>query len=483
MTRTILAGELSVPTGSDQRELAQPELEELNRRRLAWKSHGTETYAAELVASAVVLGVPHIAAEAVEFLSRDRDVGSLGALLRAARDPRTDEAQSPLPVIQFSEVQARQDIAAQKAAIKRDPRNPIAWSELARNYAALGVMDRAKRAIRSALSLAPTSRYLLRSTACFYVATGAADKAHDLIARADPSGQDPWLVAAELATASAAGRKPRLAKRGRALMDSGSLRPLDLSELASELGTLELNAGGDKRARRLFEQALVEPTENSLAQVEWASHRTTGIVVPDANLARPEAFEARARHAHDEGSWREAFINAENWSGDQPLSRDAAIYASYSAAVGLQDWEASVASAVAGLRAHPHDPVLLNNAAYALIELGRVSEAQGYLDRSPTIANADGVALIATRGLLAYRSGRIDEGRELYRRAIASARTHRRPDLEAMAEIMLAREEVSVASPDSADAVARASAAGHRIALPAIHLWLEILKQLHERHD
>lgn len=483
VTRTILAGELSAPASSEPRTLAQSELDELDRRRLAWKAHGTETYAAEFVASAVVLGVPHIAAEAVEFLSRDGDDGSLGALLRAARDPRTNEAQSPFPVTQFSEAQARQEIAAQKAAIRRDPRNPIAWSELARNYAALGMRDRAKRAIRNALSLAPTSRYLLRSTACFFVATGAADKAHDLIASADPSGHDPWLVAAELATASAAGKKPRLAKRGRSIIDSGALRPLDLSELASELGTLELNAGGDKRARRLFEQALIEPTENSLAQVEWASHRMTGIVVPETNLARPEAFEARARHAHDAGHWREALVNAQNWSGDQPLSRDAAIYASYSAAVGLQDWDTSVAAAEGGLRAHPRDPVLLNNVAYALIELGRLTEAEGYLDKSPTITNADGVALVATRGLLAYRSGRVDEGRNLYRRAMALARTNRRPELEAMAEIMYAREEVSIASPESADAVARAAAAGERIALPAIHLWLKILKQLHGGHD
>src|SRR5690242_21067869 len=52
---------------------------------------------------------------------------------------------------------------------------------------------------------------------------------------------------------------------------SSDLAGFDSSELASALATEELEAARARHARRLFEQALTAPTENTVAQATWAA--------------------------------------------------------------------------------------------------------------------------------------------------------------------------------------------------------------------
>ena len=107
-------------------------------------------------------------------------------------------------------------------------------------------------AVRAAVALAPDDRFVLRSASCFFVNAKEADRAHRLLANAEVTAADPWLMAAELATAQAADVRPRYLKRAKQLLESGDFRERDVSELASEVGTFELRSGADRRARRLF---------------------------------------------------------------------------------------------------------------------------------------------------------------------------------------------------------------------------------------
>ena len=104
----------------------------------------------------------------------------------------------------------------------------------------------------------------------------------------------------------------------------------------------------ERRARKLFHRALIDPTDNSLAQVEWAAPMMTGLSVAQVDLSKPFAFEARARHAETTGAWREAAVNGLAWQTDQLFSIDAAMNVSHSLAVGLNDWNRSLDSAVVG---------------------------------------------------------------------------------------------------------------------------------------
>ena len=274
--RTLLAGELPVhpPTPA-----SQGQLEFLELREDEWHEHPTETRALEFVSTALILGQLDRAADALAFLSTD----SPSRWVSQVRASEWPEAQgAPLDPAQPDSVASvggqRARIGRLRRRVRRDPRQALAWSELARCYTSLGLLPQAQKALFVALRLAPSSRYVLRNAASFYIHTGDPERAHSVLTRADATPGDPWLVAAEVATAHVAGRPSTLAKRGRRMVEGGDFSAFDLTELASELATLEL-AAGKRQARRLFEKALLDPNDNSLAQAEWASQHASGINV------------------------------------------------------------------------------------------------------------------------------------------------------------------------------------------------------------
>lgn len=446
LANTLANGEFDDP----QRELLLTDADEalLDEREAEWNDDHRETTAADFVSTSLVLGVPERAREAIEFLSGSSDHGALRALANAAESRRSKGERQFLMLPgedEFNSEAAVRRIHMLKQALIRDPRNAVAWMELARNYTGQGQVDHARRAVASALQVGQRNRFILRSATCFYVSIDEAESAHRMLLRSDIDRTDPWLIAAEVSTAEVAGRRSSLAKRGRELLDARQLSPLQTSELASEIGTLELRSGKDKRARRLFERALADPTENSLAQVEWASHKTTGIYVPDNQLADPSAHEARARHAEQIGDWPATVVNARAWLDDQPFSLQAAMLASYGAAVGLENFELSGRLAHRGLQINAADPTLLNNLAYSRIQVGSLGEAATTLARAGTgNTPAEQVALAATWGLLAFREGDVERGREMYAAALSLARRRNLPEQEAMAAVMLAREELAL---------------------------------------
>jgi Tfp pilus assembly protein PilF len=335
-------------------------------------------------------------------------------------------------------------IADSKRRVKRDPRNPIAWADMARRYTALGQFEQAQKALRIAGSLAPNSRYILRISSRFFVHIGDPAMASHLLRQSPRTTEDPWLMAALLSATSLAGRPLPGKNVARRILDSGRFEPIENSDLVSELGTLEMKAGDDRRARKLFRQSLVTPTDNSLAQVEWASHKLRSLDVQLDAFDVPFAAEAVALSAAQRGDWATALSESVRWLDDQPFDSDAAMHGSYVAAVGLEDWEQSRAIAEIGLRSNPTHPTLANNLAYALVEMGRLAEALAPLRTAALNVSEqpDRVAILATTGLLAFRQGDADSGRDLYRQSIELSKRLNDTDAETMARSMLLREEV-----------------------------------------
>jgi tetratricopeptide (TPR) repeat protein len=253
-------------------------------------------------------------------------------------------------------------------------------------------------------------------------------------------------------------------------LDERSWDPRHLTELAATLGTIELGAGHDREARRYFRKALVQANENSLAQVEWASQQTSGLDVTLAVQERPEAFEARARANLNDGLWIDAAQNTWAWYYDQPFSSEAAISGSYGTGVG-GDFEQSVKFADSGLRANPDNEVLLNNAAFGLLQMNEPEAARHYLGRVNVTSLKDqhAVANLATRGLLEYRSDQVDAGRLLYLEAMNAA--NRYPRMQAMAAIHLALEEIRANGPQGLELGRLAARMSASIEEPAVKQW------------
>lgn len=441
--RTIEAGEFQQL--SSPRDLTPAQIEELAGLQVRWETLQTPLSAAELAGARLVAGQIEDAHAPALTLAEHHNP-TYRELAGRILHPNLGTGELDVPTQEASSTTGlfHSKIADAKQRVKRDPRNAIAWADLARRYTALGQFEQAEKALRIARSLAPNSRYILRISSRFYVHIGDPATAAHLLRESPRTTEDPWLMAALLSVTSLA-RKPLPGKGvARRILDSGRFEPIENSDLVSELGTLEMKSGDDRRARKLFRQSLVTPTDNSLAQVEWASHKLSSLEVELDAFDVPFAAEAAARSAEQRGDWTTALSESVRWLDDQPFDSDAAMHASYVAAVGLEDWEQCRTMAEIGLRANPANSTLANNLAYALIEMGRLAEALVPLKTaaSNVADQGDRVAILATTGLLAFRQGDADGGRDLYRQSIDLAKRLNDADAGVMARSMLVREEI-----------------------------------------
>ena len=227
-----------------------------------------------------------------------------------------------------------------------------------------------------AISLAGYSRFVLRSASRLAIHLNSQEKAHDLLRRNSATPEDPWLLASEIAAADLVGRTSRFIKRGREIVSSGKFPPFHLAELATSIASVDLKFGNVKTARKLFAAALKKPTENSLAQIEWASERVTGIVINQEKFEIPYSDEARALYSHSAADWLTAVDESELWLSDEPFASRPAVFGSFISAEHLEDFERSERICREGLIASPSDPILLNNLAFALANQGSLAEAQ-----------------------------------------------------------------------------------------------------------
>jgi tetratricopeptide (TPR) repeat protein len=215
--------------------------------------------------------------------------------------------------------------------------------------------------------------------------------------------------------------------------------------------------GRARRARQLFRKSLEGPNENSVAQVEWANRTLEGLEINKELLALPKTFEASANVNLRAGEWNHAIAEGEEWLRDQPFSKQPALFTSYVASL-IEDYEKSIGILKESLRANPDDPALINNLAFALGSANRLDEADSVLRRID-ITNCDGIeaiTLAATAGLLMFRAGLPDRGREFYQLAISRASSQGISKYKAMADLYLAREELIASTPIAETAVNRA---------------------------
>ena len=434
--KTVALGELNFP--QVHRNLSRG-LEEAERD---WIKAQTVVHGAEFAGAAITAGVPERARDTIPVLQESGGMyRRVGVALHRLMSPK----QSMLLV---------EDDSKHRSILKRDPRNVIAWLELSRNQFCHGHADAARRSMTVALQLAPHDRFVLRAATALYVSVGDPEHALSMLTPAASVSNDPWLLAAEIAVSSLMERRSKLIRKGRSQLSEQAWGNQAISELSSEIGTLEASSGNDKRARQLFYLSLTDPTENAVAQAIFVSLGAPELIpnildYTDGHYAI-DASEAQALQSEKAACLADAARYAEAWLDDQPFSIRAAIYASYIASAGTEDWGSAAGFARQGLLVHPRNVILLNNLAYALIESGNDLEfARKILTRAEGSMDVPrfGIAILATKGLLEYRLGNEDAGRVLYERAAAMARRSDDSSLESRALLMHANE---IASDDDA---------------------------------
>lgn len=451
----------------------------LDELQADWKERQGVSTAADLVSSAFVIGREADAADAAHYLLRHENVPASARSIAAlclqragesvpggeADDPHADASADSENAVSFDRRRFQVQIHETRGCLAEYPRNPVLWNNLARLYTSVGSREKATRAMRVALSLTPENRLILRGAARMLLHQGDGRQAHRLLSEARSLKSDPWILSAEIATAAAMKRTSKHIKQARKILEANRHSPLHLSELASALGTLEAIAGSRKSSRKLIGQSLQQPSENAIAQAAWLVRRV-GMQMP-FSMDRSRSAEANAWNALRMAKWDSSLEEARKWQADQPFSSRPAIHGSHIASTIFQDYDLAVEIAEIGLLGNPDDVVLRNNLAFALAERGDTGRAAKILQRIDfqSLGNSQQLVMSATQGLVEFRSGRPDVGREFYHRALAIARATRDPK-GVIAWIYLAMEELRTGSPQSEEVRREAIEAARELSEP-----------------
>ena len=371
-----------------------------------WRDFGKIEFAAEVVAAAISLGTEAEAIEAAEFIISESS-HTTSTISNLARDVllRAKEFQASEITItmhdEIAPVAIYKRIHQLKRLLVEYPRNALMWSDLSLSYVKLGQLQQSKDAMVVALNLAPENRFVLRSATRMFIHIDEPDRAHKLLISRSITRHDPWLIAAEIATAGVENRFPVLVKPGRDILNGGKYSAFQTAELASALGTLELDLGATKKARKLFQTSLLDPTENSVAQSIWAKKHLPTLDRDSVLINTPWTFEAQAMEALRDLKWIEAIEKSKLWLADELFSSRPAEVGSYAALIGTEDYPLAEHLLNSALIANPNDLTLINNLAFAIACQGRIFEAQKILDEAILRIDQayEDVAIKATLGL------------------------------------------------------------------------------------
>lgn len=355
-------------------------------------------------------------------------------------------------LLNISEPQNRYtNIANLKKSVRFYHRNPIAWCDMAINYATLGQMDKARTSIEVALNLAPNNRFILRSASRCFLHFREFDRAFYLLSRSPLYNFDPWITSAAIAIAESADLPTKSINKAKALVEDDNLTPFSRSELSVSIGTKEMKNGAEKRAKTYMRQGIIDPTENALAQAEWMSSQLGTDISSFSKLGNkvPASYEAIARHLFYKEDFKNSLNSARHWCSYEPLSSMPFIFASYIASLCLDDDVEALRILKNALPLHKTDPDFMNNYICSLTQTGDLEAAiENFVNLDiSNLTDHQRFVLTATQGLLCFRTDNAEKGRELYLEAIGGFEQMNQHQSAAIAAYYWAFEEKRILSP------------------------------------
>jgi hypothetical protein len=442
--------------------------------------------AAELVSSAVLAGDKEVLNRAARFILENEHnapealVTFVKSIIGAEKSDKKEKARTR-PVVKT------------RALLRTHSDNPLLWSDMARHYASLGDKNRAFRCIQTALQLAPNHRWVLRTASRFLVHQEDPRAAHKLLATHPRTAYDPWLIAAEIASAQVAKKGSKFWRQAKNMLKLNNLSPGHLSELAIAVGMMELESGERKRARKYVQIGLIVPTENSLAQVFWATenrHLSDGYQLDRLVESADDAYEAEFRLNMAQGNLLAALKSAETWSEDEPFAARPKFEVAYVASL-LDNHAVTIemANQVARLD-RDHHPGLEMNCVFALISSGRYSiekdtrEIESLRSQIVRSIERDGETAyhaIANLALWNYRYGDQAEGKNLYQKAVMAAEKAQALEAAALAATFAAREAILANDNSSASILQEAKVLARRSKNKASEFYIRKLDAVLQR--
>lgn len=414
--------------------------------------------AADLISSAFILDIydnPTID-KAINLINENQTLSSK-SLIELARKvkPSTEsqkimnsETDSLLTTSEEGYIDLiRKQIAFYKKGLRQQPINPIGWVEISRLYSLLGQTGQSEKAMKIALALDPNNRFIIRSAVRLFIHNDKAEEAYFYIRKAEILKFDPWLLATEIATSCILERRPKFIKESIGLLESKNYSDFSLTELSSSLGTLEFYEGSNKKAKGFFKKSLISPNDNSLAQIEWISTEDRSFQFDTSQFNINNQQEAFALNSFENSNWNQALFYSESWLKDIPYSTRPVLIGSFVAETFLNDNDKAIELCRKGLIANPNDVIVKNNLICSYAQAGNLDEAVKMLEKLKPEINSlpeeNKIVLQATTGLVLFRLGEIEKGRELYLKAFQNSKDAKYDYLKNMAILHLTREEIN----------------------------------------
>lgn len=372
---------------------------------------------------------------------------------RMTKEPSFDDLAKELIVgLQTQDDDMKARIGVLRKQVHEHCNNPIVYCELSRCYANLGMEEKAKQYMKYAVFLAPHSRYISRCAARYFVHTKDYDDAKRVLIANGRVKSDPWVMAAEIAVESVMERSSRYMNIGRQLALSGNVSPFSSSELCFAICNEDRINGNRKDARKMYEQGIIEPNDNSLAQAEFYAKDDVNIKL-DLSSYKSLAHknEAETRKALSQGDYETAFIASLKWMHDYRFEHRPIEFAFGISCDYLKKYDYAIEIVRSFIKSNPKDLSAINNLVYALGLSDRVEEAEKELSKINIKkyipeSNNNSICLVATCGLIEYRKGNVDSGRELYNASIAATKKITDKEqgrcLAAKARLNMIREEI-----------------------------------------
>ncbi|MGP2520694.1 tetratricopeptide repeat protein [Pantoea ananatis] len=463
---TKIENRVVIPAWNQSHEAARsPEIQSLSVNKFSDKAHSslTDVYTDFLHAPELGKAIDLLN---VAYIQGDVEKASLAADYVLRTGKRLPPALSGLARLVIDNIglkkslnpsmKAAHQIRSNRMWLKSHPSDSLSWIDLSRLYMSIGEVNAAERAIRIGLKLANSNRWATRVASRFYYNLDEFDKAHALLLKHPDIKTDPWLLSAELAVTSGAGRPSRHWNSAKRALEFG-FDGRHVSELQSSIGSMELMSGALKKAKKLFKESLDWPNANVLAQAKWAEKKgCIGLVNANTLEKQKKAYEAKYLDAYARQEMKLALEYARKWIEEEPFSAKPAIQASYIASL-LDRYEEAAEISTNGLKINPHDETLQLNQIFSRVALAEINNTTGdhvfvrtALHRIESMLKSDNKTIVghalANLGLIRYRQQKIENGKVFYENAIAILKSLNHPSA-VLAELNHLRESLIADAP------------------------------------
>lgn len=308
-----------------------------------------------------------------------------------------------------------------KYILKTFPEDSMTWVDLAFYYAILGMDEKTDKCFKVAYSLCNDNSFVVRSYARYLVHNDCADKALWVLNKTADAKSNPLIASAAIAIGTSFDIKSVNISVGKKILENFSGHVAFKSDLAACIGTLELNNGNVKKAKKYFSDAFLSPSENVISQYNWLYHKY-GFEISNSLVKDQTSIESSVNDFYVQGDFyncREKLLELHNF---QPFSDGPIADAGYMSLVGLNDPSFVIKLSENRIPKTHMSFTELNNLVVAKLLENRIEDAElefRLLARKTHDSDPEtrGV-LLATTGLYFFKRGYIDESIKFYQESI-----------------------------------------------------------------